>query len=273
MKFILFEVEDEKKLITTNEYEVLKEKKIKEVILSKNKLNKLSEINSKQKQNVFDRIKLKLFMSRLNKIVREKDNEETRYILSKELNMSEKRIRYLISTLETLGLKKIGCLNEMDRNIFKYVDEYSVKNKINIQDIRMLFVYKEQNNISLNVIREAVRNYKKVNIYLKGNVNKELLEKVDKINDSDGCVIEIIKYNKKAFIDYDVIYYADDYRLNYPRMRLNKKTCIIDLEDSIIDKYNSNIIFFNKIENKKDIIGYIVNRYGLLPLAYALRQM
>lgn len=274
MKFILFSLgENNKKSIIINEYGILNDSKIKEIVLSKSKLNSIINLKQKGKINILDKIKTNVFKAKLTRVINLKNDEDTRYILDEGLNITDRHVKELISMIEELGLKKIASLNEMDRNIFKYIDEYGIKNNINIQDIRMLFVYKDINNIDLNVIREAVKLYKKVNIYLKGNVNKKLLEDIDRINDSEGSVVEVIKYNKKAFIDYNVIYYVDDYKINYPRMRLNKKSLTIDLEDSKKDKFNSNIILFNKIENKTDITGYIVKRYGVLPMAYVLRQM
>lgn len=270
MKFILFDVREENKAIQVNEYEIFKDKKIKEIILSKSKLNEIANLRTKSKQGIIGKIKLKTYESKLKKIIK---YEDARYILASNLNHSDKNIRYLKDILEAEKIGKIASLNEMNTNIFKYIDEYGIKNNLNVHDIKMLFVYKDINNIDFNVLLEAVRNYKKVNIYIRCNANKELLNRIDKLNDSEGSVVEIIKYNKKAFIDYDVIYYADDYRINYPRMRLNKKTLLIDLEDSLKDKFNSNIIFFNEIENKTDAVDYLKERYGLLPLAHVLRQM
>ncbi len=271
MEFILIDIQDLKRSATVNKYDVTDNKKITEIILSKSKINNIANLKAKDGKFI-NNIRAALFKIKLRRIIK-KLNTDIIYILAENLNKTDRCVKYLMCLMEELGVKQLPCLNEMNINVFKYIDEYSIKNNIDIQDIKMLCVYRDVNNIDLNLITEAIRNYKKVNIYLKNNATREIINDIDNINNNEGTVIEIIKYNKKAFVDYDVIYYADDYRLNYPRMRLNKRTCVVDLEDALNDKFNANIIFFNKIENKRDITGYIVKRYGILPTAYALRQM
>ena len=272
MEFILIDVQNIKRSVMVKKYDVIDSKKITEIVLSKSKINYIANLKLKDNNNFIDKIRVRLFEAKLRNIMK-KLNAEIKYILAENLNKTDRCIKYLMSFMEELGVTQLPCLNEMNINVFKYIDEHSIKNKINMQDIKMLCVYKDENNIDLNLITEAIRCCKKVNIYLKSSATKEIINNIDNINNSEGSVIEIIKYNKKAFVDYDVIYFADDYRLNYPRMRFNKKSCVIDLEDALKDKFNSNIINFNKLENKRDIIGYIVKVYGLLSTAYALRQM
>ena len=56
-------------------------------------------------------------------------------------------------------------------------------------------------------------------------------------------------------------------------MRLNKKSCVIDLETAYTDKYNTNIILLNKIENEITEIDYLKERYGILPVACMLKYI
>lgn len=279
MKFILLDISDSVKSIKCNEYELIEDKKIKEIILNKSKLNKISNLKFKEKKNIINKIEIKIYEWLLYKAIKSRskkygnDSEDIRYIYSTNLNLTSKQIRYLSNVMENMKIKPNILGDEMAINFFKYVDEYSIKNSINKEKLKILFVYKDINNINFNLITNAVKEYNKANIYLKGVSNKNLLNSIDKINEAEGCMIEIIKYNKKAFLDYDIIYYPDDSKVNYPRMRINKNALVIDLESSQIDKFNTNIIFLNNIKNNKDIINYLKDRYGLLPIANALKNM
>ncbi len=276
MKFILFDISDTVKNIKCNEYELIEDKKIKEIILNKSKLNKISNIKYNENKSLINKIEIKIYEWLLYKLIKNEtknDKTDIRYIFSNNLNVTDKQVRYLSAALENMKIKPNISVNEMEINIFKYVDEYSIKNNINKQNIRMLFVYKDVNNVDLNLISNAVKEYSKVNIYLKGSFNKTLINNINSINDSEGCMIEIIKYNKKAFLDYDIIYYPDDNRINYPRMRINKKALVIDLESAQTDKFNTNIIFLNNIKNNTDTINCLKERYGLLPIACVLKNL
>ena len=270
MNFILLNVKTQNKDIIIKEYKVLEARFVREITLSKEKLNKIANLKTKSKQNILDKIYVKLFENKIAKTIK---INNTAFLFSKDINYTDKHINYLKELLNKLGTSKLGTQNEMNSNFTKYIDEYITENGYIKGNIKMLLVYKEIANIDFNIIKQAVNEYKKVNIYIKESITKDILDKIDNINDAVGCVIEIVKYNKKAFIDYDVIYYADDYRINYPRMRLNKKSCVIDLETAYTDKYNTNIILLNKIENDITEIDYLKERYGILPVACMLKYI
>ena len=270
MNFILLNVKTQNKDIIIKEYKVLEARFVREITLSKEKLNKIANLKTKLKQNILDKIYVKLFENKIAKTIK---INNTAFLFSNDINYTDKHINYLKELLNKLGTSKLGTQNEMNSNFTKYIDEYITENGYIKGNIKMLFVYKEIANIDFNIIKQAVNEYKKVNIYIKESITKDILDKIDNINDAVGCVIEIVKYNKKAFIDYDVIYYADDYRTNYPRMRLNKKSCVIDLGTAYTDKYNTNIILLNKIENEITEIDYLKERYGILPVACMLKYI
>lgn len=270
MNFILLDVKTQSKYIIEKEYKILETNFVKEIVLSKEKLNKIANLKTKLKQNILDKIKVKSFENKINKAL---GTNKALYILANDINVTDKHINYLKELLSKLEIVKLIPQNEMDVNFTKYIEEYVVKNKLVKENIKMLFVYKEIANIDFNVIKTAVNEYKKVNIYIKESITKDIIDRIDSINDTEGTAIEIIKYNKKAFIDYDVVYYVDDYKSNYPRMRLNKKACVIDVETAFTDKFNTNIILFNKIRNEITEIDYLRERYGLLPIACVLKYI
>lgn len=275
MKFILLNIIESKTNINKKEYEILDGKILNELELSKSFLNKIATINFNKKQSLIEKIQLLLYESKFKRMLVKKDerNQNVFYLLPQDTNITDKHITYLRSLLEKNNIKKATMLSEMENNFQNYINEYVTENKLNENELKILFVYKNIRNVDLSLILKSINKYKKSNIYLKDNPSKELLNNIEKINEKEGCIIETIKYNKKAFIDYDVIYYVDDYRSNYPRMRLNKNALIIDMETALTDKFNSNIIFFNKINNKPRQVYYLKERYGLLPLAYVLRQV
>ena len=273
MKFILLNILDINKSINKNEYKILDEKNICEIELSKETLIKNANIYSKKTKNIIEKMCIMFYEAKLKKYILDKENDECYYLLPKNINTTDKHVTYLLNILDKFNLSKLVQVTEMQSNLEKYIEEYVVKNELKSIDLKLLFVYKNIKNIDMNVILNTLSKHKKVNIYLKDTPNKELLNKIDKINDKEGCIIEVIKYNKKAFLDYDVIYYVDDYKTNYPRMRLNKKALVIDMETSLTDKFNSNIIYLNKIENNITKIDSLKDRYGILQIATVLRDI
>ena len=166
----------------------------------------------------------------------------------------------------------------MDSNIFKYVDEYITKNKqLKSHELKVLVVVANVKNLNISLISNLIKKYKSVNIYLKEQPSEYLLKRIKQINKSEGTTIEIIKKERKSFGDYNIIYFADDYRKNYPRFRFGKNAILIDLEEAQQDKYNSNAIYLKEFLKKQETnlknIQNLTKKYNYLELGALINKI
>lgn len=273
MKFILFDVQDisktniRKMKLDENHY-------INEIIFSKN----VVDIVTSKPKNIIEKIKYNFYDRQIEKIVLkalEKHNQKWYYILSRDLNGSNK---YLANKFEQLLGYKLININEMNTNIFKHIDEYlNKKEKLKSHELKVLIVVTNSKNLNINLISNLIKEYKCVNIYLKEKTSEYILKRIKQINKTEGTTIEILKNERKSFAEYDVVYFIDDFRGNYPRFRFNKNAKIIDLVDTEQDKYNSNIIYINELLNEQNInienIQELKTKYNYLELAQAIKKI
>ena len=70
MNFILLNVKTQNKDIIIKEYKVLEARFVREITLSKEKLNKIANLKTKSKQNILDKIYVKLFENKIAKIIK-----------------------------------------------------------------------------------------------------------------------------------------------------------------------------------------------------------
>lgn len=273
MKFLLIDIQDIKPIYGNKKYIIDEKHSIDELILG----NKYIKQISKKKTFLANRI-TKLYEVKLkrkiNKVLNlnktNKDNDEKwYYILSNKVVENNALTKYVLELLNKLGGKKYLSVSEMNANIYKYIEEY----KKNEHEIKVLFVYKDNNSINFDVIEKAITKYKKVNIYLFEKATSTIINRIVKINNQEGTSIELVKYSKKAFLEYDVIYFVDDMRMNHPRMRIPKSSLIIDMQDTMSDKYNSNVIFYNKINKMDEQLDKLIDKYGLISIASAVRKI
>ena len=112
---------------------------------------------------------------------------------------------------------------------------------------------------------------------MKEQPSEYLLKRIKQINKSEGTTIEIIKKERKSFGDYNIIYFADDYRKNYPRFRFGKNAILIDLEEAQQDKYNSNAIYLKEFLKKQETnlknIQNLTKKYNYLELGALINKI
>ena len=122
-----------------------------------------------------------------------------------------------------------------------------------------------------------IKQYKSVNIYLREQPSSYILKRIKQINKNEGTTIEILKKERKSFGEYDIIYFVDDFRENYPRFRLNKDSKVLDLQESKQDKYNSNIVYLNEFMNKQHVnvknIQELKEKYNFAELAVVIKKI
>ena len=273
MKFILFDVQDVDKTFVLKT-ELDDKHYINEIIFSKG----LLKLMDNQPKHMVAKIKHKLYDKKIEKLIlKALDNYDKKwyYLLSKNMTCKSP---YLTNKLEQLLGYKLTNTNEMDSNIFKYVTEYLNENKqLKQHEIKVLIVVTNQKNLNVNLISNLIKEYKCVNIYLKEHNLEYLSKRIKQINKTEGTTIEILKKERKSFAEYNVVYFIDDCRENYPRFRLNKNAKVIDLQDVKQDKYNSNIVYMNDFLNKqgtnKLIIQELKAKYAYLELAQAVRKI
>ncbi len=273
MKFILFNVQDKSKS-EINKIELDSNCYINEVVFSKSTLNSMNN----EPRRILEKMKYKYYDIKIEKIIlKALDSYDKKwyYILSKNINVSNK---YLSNKLEQLLGYKLSKTNEMDNNVFRYIDEYVSKNEqLKSYEVKVLLVVTNSKNLNITLLLNLIRKFKSVNIYLKDAPSEYILKRIKQINKTEGTTIEILKKERKSFIDYNVIYFVDDFKENYPRFRLNKSSQVIDLETTNQDKYNSNLIYLKEFTNKQNVnvknIDELKLKYDNLELARVVNKI
>lgn len=268
MKFILFKLNDTNKTIIND----LQTGNIKEITLSKKmlneRLNRKPKGISKLKNAFYDNSLRKKILKALKPY-----DKKWYYLLSKEFNFNESN--YLVTKAQELLGYKFNVVGEMDKNIVKYIDEYVASRSVKKHEIRCLVICSNLSNLSFDVIKRLIKEYKTVNIYLNEKPTNYIIKQINKINKEEGTTIELVKKEKKQLTEFNVVYFVDDVKESYPRLRLNKKALIIDL--NVEDKFNSNIMFLkgyiteNNIESEK--IRKYIDEYGLLEFASIVKKI
>lgn len=272
MKFILFNINDTNKNVI-NKIWFDETSYINEVSFSKDILESMV----KDQKGFMTKIKYKLKDKFIEKVILNalgNHDKKWHYILSK--NMPENK--YLCNKAESLLGYKVTYAHEMDNNIFKYIDEYLiVNNSLKKHELKVLLVVTSNKDLNFTLLNNLIREYKCVNIYLNEKPSSYILKRIKEINKEEGTTIEIVKKERKAFTEYNVIYFADDKKANYPRFRFNKNALVMDIELAYEDKFNSNITFINEYISRKDVLSEnvvnLMNTYNGLQLAGVVRKI
>jgi len=275
MKFILINIQELKHSVELRTYRIDDEHVIHEISINKGLILKTLKSN----RNFFSSIKKYMYVrqikKKLNKAFGKNKNQDIKwqYILSSSILEKSDVSKYIMNLLENLGGKKYSLPCEMNINLTKYIEEYSKDKEIHEYEIKILLVYRCMSNIDFELLERCINKCKKVNIYLDEKPSDRVLARITKINNANGSVIEIIKYNKKAFLEYNVVYFADDLRASFPRIRINRNSLVLDAEDAKQDKYNSNLLYVNKINKNIEAKSNLNNEYGILNIAAAVRKI
>ena len=272
MKFILFNVNDSKKNYI-NKIQLENNHYINEISLSKDKLLKREQVKNKFvdkiKDNIYDKSIKKLITKAL-----EKHNKKWKYILANELE-NNSYIKNIAQ--EYLGYEE-QINNEMDKNIFSYIDEYlNTKNKAKKHELKVLMVASDSKNLNFKLLSSLIKEFKNVNIYLNCIPTAYVLKNINKINVAYGSTIDILKRERKSFKEYNLIYFVDDNKSSYPRFRIDKNAVVIDNELVCEDKYNSNSIFIDNYIKKdnvyKDNVINLLKHYSKLKIGGIVRTI
>jgi len=268
MKFILFNINDTSKnyinkiILDDNIY-------INEVSLSLAKLKKRQSSSATNlKSRLYD-------YSVARKIIKalEGYNKKWYYIIGTNISDS----KYItIKAQELLGYK-LTCTNELDTNMFCYIDEYiKINSKLNKQALNVLIVGNSNKSINFKLIENLIKEFKSVNIHLKEKPSHYTLKKISEINKAHGTSIDVLTKDKKDCTEYNVVYFIEDYAKNYPRLRLNKHALIIDESIKKTDKFNTNVVFMNEYLSKssvnKENLEKLLNSYNILELANVIKK-
>lgn len=272
MEFILFNLNGSKK-DKINKIEIENNIHINEISLSNERLKtrldkskKFSKIKDWAYDNNFKKIILKALKH---------SNQKWYYLLSK--NLSDEHIKFLLDRCEeNLGFK-YNATSELNNNIFKYINDYSKEIKKRKHELKILVISEENKNVNISLMRKLIDEYKNVNLYLKQKPNEYITKQIKNINKAEGTTIEVIKKEKKAFNEYDVVYFVDGLKSNFPRLRFNKNALVVDISLEKEDKYNSNNIFIDEyIKGNnviKDNIENLFSIYGKLEIGAIVHKL
>lgn len=263
MMFVLFNVKDnidkvkcEKRYFEENKYLV-------EVCISKDYLNK----RLKEKKNFFKTIKDIHIDKRIKKeILKALENVDTKwyYTLSCEILECDNYRKYLENLCNSMLGYKYIVSSQMQQNAIKHIKQNANKNNLKLTNLKMLLVYNRE-DINFDFVKKLISEIKTVNIY-KTNISKYAEKQIAKINSEEGTSIEIIKKDKKSFQEYDVVYFVDAKKQDYPRFRINKKAQVIDIDTE--DIFNSNIVVLNDYLNDENnlkcisVVQNLIESYG-----------
>lgn len=273
MKFILFNAQDTNKTVI-NKIQLADNHYINETTFPKSMLNLLAS----EPKGILEKIKYMFLDSKIEKTILkslEKHDKKWYYILSKNILNENK---YLLNKFEQMLGYKLPSVNEMDNNIFKYIDDYIKDNeKLRAHELKVLLVITNITNLNINLLVNLIKEYKCVNLYLKEQPTEYLLKRIKQINKDEGTTIEILKKERKSLNEFNIIYFIDDFKQNYPRLRINKNTKVIDLETVQNDVYNSNIMYLNELMNKQntdvDNIEKVKANYNYLELSQVIKKI
>ncbi len=270
MKFILFDISNEAKSVI-NKIELNDSCSIDEVVISKKQLDMMAAIPN----TLIKKIKYKLQDRQLEKIILQAlspYNKKWYYILSNNFQGA----KYLTDKAQSLLGYNLPMSNELNNNIFKYINEYIAVDNIKAHQVKVLIVANNEKNIDITMMGKLIGEYKQLDIYLKAKPSSYFSKRINDINIKEGTTIDILKNDKKAFAEYNVIYFVDDFRKNYPRFRLSKKSLIVDLSLVEGDKFNSNLIFMNgylkNVCARKENIELLLTKYNAVQLATVVKE-
>lgn len=267
MKFVLFNVKDNIDKVKIEKHNIDEDKYLVEINLSKKLLDKRLD----NKKGFLKNLKNEYIDKKLHKeILKAIDNIDTKwyYALSMEISKNIDYTKYVeILSNSILGYKYIVS-DEMVVNAIKHIKKHEVE----LKNTKVLLVYKEE-RINLTLIQNLISEIKTVNIYAE-NASKYFQKQIARINKTEGTTIEIIKGGKKAFTEYNVVYFVDAIKQDYPRFRINKKALVIDKEYE--DEFNSNIVFLDSfMKTYKDTkkIEELINNYGKCIIATYINKV
>ena len=274
MKFILFDISDNKKNIVRDLYiNDSKKTKIREIVFSRNFLKKLTY----DKKGIFKRFKFNYLNKKFIKIIKkglENNKFKWYYFLSTNFNNEEKK--FLKIKLQSLLGYEYIIESEMNKNLEKYIDDYSKANNKKENEIKILLVYNQNRNINLLLIKSLIEKYKFVSIYLKEKPSNYILKQINNINNSYGSTIDFVKNEKKSLKEFDIVYFVNLRRDDFSKFRLNKKTLVIDEKTELDDRYNSNIIYlddFLKANTEQETTQNLIKKYGKLEASNIIKNL
>ena len=274
MKFLLFSIEDIKKFKVHDYFVKLPiEYKIREIIIPRSIINKLKT----NEGNFFQRLAKRNVYKKLKNIVidnLEKYNLKWYYLFSNDICKEDRNI-LKIKFQEILGYG-LDVNYELDDNLVKYIEEYIKDRNVKISDLKTLIVANKNTDLNLNLIKNLIGDYKCVNIFLKEKPTNYIEKQIKNINKDYGSTIEIIKQDKKALKEYNVIYFEKCNKKDFPRFRLDKSSLILDNEDEKNDKFNSMLVFLKEqtIDNTSmELIDKLTKKYGRLEVATTIYKL
>lgn len=213
------------------------------------------------------------------KIVQIKFNNEIKKIITKnELNgysvifsneLRKKNVKkYIEELLNNFSINEYLCLNSIEQNYLKYINEYILNNNIKKEKIDIVLIAESADSINLDIVETLNSEYKDINIFCLDKIGRGFQNKIKNINDDVGSCIQILNKNNKDFRKHNVCIFIDKPRTTYSNYKFNKKSCYIDFTNKENDKFNKkylklqdgikkNKYYGNKIRELYELYGKI----------------
>lgn len=236
--------------------------------IDKSFLNRVLE----KKSRIYEKI-LHLFLKKeFSKI------EKINIVCSKEIDKNKEYKDYIINLFSTTLINLDICDISIQNNILKhdtiYIDNMLEKSNIANSKANVLIVINNINDIKEEKIIEYIKKYKYVDILRLDGISKtsykNLLKKIDMINDEYGTTIEIIQRRNVCEYDVYAIYSninLEDFKNHYI---LSSNARILNTKNEEEDTLSLSYRIYNK--NKYDLealfnrINYDMNRFSKIKL-------
>lgn len=236
--------------------------------IDKSFLNRVLE----KKSRIYEKI-LHLFLKKeFSKI------EKINIVCSKEIDKNKEYKDYIINLFSTALINLDICDISIQNNILKhdtiYIDNMLEKSNIANSKANVLIVINNINDIKEEKIIEYIKKYKYVDILRLDGISKtsykNLLKKIDMINDEYGTTIEIIQRRNVCEYDVYAIYSninLEDFKNHYI---LSSNARILNTKNEEEDTLSLSYRIYNK--NKYDLealfnrINYDMNRFSKIKL-------
>lgn len=237
---------------------------VKEICFSKIKLDEIITLkNNKEKfiiKRLINNLKIKTYIKHLNKAIIElRKDEENLYVLSKGAS-EYKGAEYIKGIFSNLKFIEYNYKGEYINNIPAHIKRFTEKVQKPVINTKVIMIYKDLDNIDMNVLQNLINNHKFVNILALDDVSKYQIKKVRKFNDNNGTTVSIINKNKKAFKEYDVALFMDCVGNEVKRLRFDVKALklyVMDVEKDDLDKNN---IYMQTLLKENKLLETIVEK-------------
>lgn len=266
-------ISDEEHIMEIN----ISSKFIKNIIKKENDINSKSR-NKLKKSSWIDTLKDRFVINKFEKILYKIVNKNGiigySVIYSNKIKKNKDIKKFLEDSLNKFSINEYINTSMVEKNLYKYIDEYVAKNSLNQNQIKPLIITKDTLNLNFDIVTEMNNKYKDIDLLLIENSSNNIIDKINRINDEYGSCINLLHRSHKDLRKYNVYIFVDKAKSEYVKYKFNKKACFIDFTNKENDRFNTQYITLEKeLKNNKyhaSKIKELFELYGKVTVANAV---